>query len=1788
MRKRPYLWALLALLLPLAAQAQQTLTVADSTASSAVVPFDGFNADAAQHNQMIYPASMLNTMSGSTITMLQFYIDPSGSNGSNTAAARLGTWTVSLGETSATTLATLDNSTPLTEVYEGYFDCSTSTLTILFETPYYYNGGNLLVDLNHAAASWNRWYFLGIESTGSAFTYGDVRNFLPKATFTYSTGTVDFCYRPQNVQVTGVIDTAATLLWVDTLNTGASYTVQLISGTDTTPYTSATSPLSFTGLTANTPYTVRIASDCGSGTSLWESRSFRTTCASMAIPYSIDFESAPTLNAPPCWMLLGGSANVTANTSYSPYSHNGSNYLKFSGSLRNMVALPPMQNDINTLQVRFWTRPESTSNASCGTFEVGYITNLADTTTFVPLASYLYSDFSDYEEMEVILAGAPSGAYIALLHKALSSSWYWYVDDLVVEPIPACARPSSVTVSDITSSSATLNIADPNGINHYLVALNGDSATVSGNTLELDTLAPNTTYTVYVSTLCTDGTTTPSLSVSFTTLCDAMSIPYATGFESETASSAPSCWTTMDGSANVTSNPAYTSTSYSHEGSNYLQFRGSSRNMVALPTMEEDINTLQVRFWTRPDSYTNSNSGSFEVGYITDLTDTTTFVPLASYLYSEFASYEEKEVSMATAPSGAFIALLHKAGNNYWNWYVDDLVVEPIPACARPQGTHAYNITGTSATLHIEDTNQVNNYQVILITGNDTTILTASDTVAYLSSLLPATGYRVMVGTICDDGSVSNTTNTAFFTGCALIETFPYTENFDSWATGSTGVPHCWNRLFDNSFSIDYNSFPYATNSVSRSASNSFWMYSLYDEYDDYGYIVQDYLYSVAYMPEFSVPLQGLTMSFWYKAVPAMTSYINHMSLAVGVSVNTNDTATFTRLLTIHPNDTAWHEYELDFSAYAGTGTRITFLQFKDGGNYEEDNGYIDDITVDQIGTCARPATVTASNVDSTTALITWTDPNGTGNYSVRWTENDSTFIYGDLFINLSGLTSSTFYTVTVRRICDDGTLTDARQVTFQTSSTPVATLPYSTGFEATDDNGWDFVNATVNRWAVGSATANGGNRSLYISTDNGTTNAYNTGSAGVSFASRTLALGEGSYALTFDWKGYGESNYDFLCVYFCPDSLVLNPALIPTNSSYSSSLTPAGWQDVVGGKLNESNSWQSASGTFTVTDAGLYKVVFMWRNDNSTGNNPPAAIDNVLIQALDCPAPTALTFDSISDTKAVISWTAGGSESSWAVSVDGGDWQTVSTPTYTITGLAPVSSHTVAVRALCSATDTSLALNGSFTTNCATIGTLPWMETFDAISQLSDLTCWDRYSGLYSATAPTVLVPSTSGMARTTAALGGSPHVRINITGNYCRWLVTPTIAISAPARLNFDYALTNYGNNGPINPAADVADDRFMVLVSADGGNSWSPLATWAGSDYASIPHTGTAADLSLDDYIGQNIRIAFYGESTAPGGDNNLHLDNVAVVLDTNTYYIVRLASADTAMGSVSPADSTVVIENNTFTATATASRGYRFVSWVDAAGATVSTDNPYTFTVTANTALTAIFEPLDTTFTVSAVFDEEQGTVLGAGSYNAGTQVTLTAVPNEGFRFVAWMDGTTEVSTANPYRFTVTDDVTLSAIFAVDSTEPDRYVVTVHYDATRGTVLGAGTYVAGTQVTLTATSNPGYRFAGWSNGVEDSTYIFVIQESVTLTANFEEIVGIDDVDANALGLYPNPARTTVTVNGLESGSTVTVVDLNGREVLSTTEPTIDVSSLAPGAYFVRITGQRQNAIRKLIVK
>ncbi len=108
--------------------------------------------------------------------------------------------------------------------------------------------------------------------------------------------------------------------------------------------------------------------------------------------------------------------------------------------------------------------------------------------------------------------------------------------------------------------------------------------------------------------------------------------------------------------------------------------------------------------------------------------------------------------------------------------------------------------------------------------------------------------------------------------------------------------------------------------------------------------------------------------------------------------------------------------------------------------------------------------------------------------------------------------------------------------------------------------------------------------------------------------------------------------------------------------------------------------------------------------------------------------------------------------------------------------------------------------------------------------------------------------------------------------------------------------------------------------------------------------------------------------------------------------------------------------------TATLTATADAHYHFTRWNDG-----NTDNPRTVSVESDAMYTAEFMPDQ--YTISATCDPQQGTVTGAGIYDYGTQVTLTAIANKGYEFAQWSNGVTD----NPYLLTATEDLTLEAQF-----------------------------------------------------------------------------------------------------------------------------------------------------------
>lgn len=148
------------------------------------VPFYGWYADVEQQDQMIYPAEELEALVGKDIKEFTFYCFTG--DGYN-----VGEWIISLGETEATELYELDTETELTEVYSGTLDdlynANLGSMRIVFDEPYTYNGGNLLVQFvntNPDQQTYKNYYFYGdYVYYYATYTYNEPRNFLPRTCF---------------------------------------------------------------------------------------------------------------------------------------------------------------------------------------------------------------------------------------------------------------------------------------------------------------------------------------------------------------------------------------------------------------------------------------------------------------------------------------------------------------------------------------------------------------------------------------------------------------------------------------------------------------------------------------------------------------------------------------------------------------------------------------------------------------------------------------------------------------------------------------------------------------------------------------------------------------------------------------------------------------------------------------------------------------------------------------------------------------------------------------------------------------------------------------------------------------------------------------------------------------------------------------------------------------------------------------------------------------------------------------------------------------------------------------------------------------------------------------------------------------------------------------------------------------------------------------------------------------------------------------------------------------------
>jgi hypothetical protein len=122
---------------------------------------------------------------------------------------------------------------------------------------------------------------------------------------------------------------------------------------------------------------------------------------------------------------------------------------------------------------------------------------------------------------------------------------------------------------------------------------------------------------------------------------------------------------------------------------------------------------------------------------------------------------------------------------------------------------------------------------------------------------------------------------------------------------------------------------------------------------------------------------------------------------------------------------------------------------------------------------------------------------------------------------------------------------------------------------------------------------------------------------------------------------------------------------------------------------------------------------------------------------------------------------------------------------------------------------------------------------------------------------------------------------------------------------------------------------------------------------------------------------------------------------------------------------------------------------------------------------------------------------------------------------------------------------------------------------------------------------ATANTGYRFVQWNDGNTDNPRTITVTEDIVFTAEFESEVGISEIDASAVAVYPNPAVDNITVTLPESvaQAVFTIYEMQGRVLIYKyigSGDAVSVDGLAAGMYVYNVVTEKGSHKGKIEIK
>jgi hypothetical protein len=223
----------------------------------------------------------------------------------------------------------------------------------------------------------------------------------------------------------------------------------------------------------------------------------------------------------------------------------------------------------------------------------------------------------------------------------------------------------------------------------------------------------------------------------------------------------------------------------------------------------------------------------------------------------------------------------------------------------------------------------------------------------------------------------------------------------------------------------------------------------------------------------------------------------------------------------------------------------------------------------------------------------------------------------------------------------------------------------------------------------------------------------------------------------------------------------------------------------------------------------------------------------------------------------------------------------------------------------------------------------------------------------------------------------------------------------------------------------------------------------------------------------------------------------------------------------------------------------------------------------------------------------------------GVYEIGTLVTLTAIPDSGWKFVGWKGDVN--SAENPLNISIEKDLSIQAVFVEDI--PTRFKLSVFVFSSGGRVLldpPGGDYLESTVVKLTAIPDSGWRFARWEGalaGTANPDSVVMDADKMVLgvfsqATHISEMIG-KSIDYRLDQNYPNPfnSGTTIYFSIKKPGRTMLqIFDLMGREIATLLDQNLEPGfytcsfyayKLVSGVYVYKMISNDYVSVKKMIV-